>query len=313
MAEGGIEVWRGGVNTWECDEMGHLNVRYYVAIAMEGLAGFCVRVGLPGAFRTGAGASLVVREHHIRYLREARSRAALHMTCGLVSMGESDAVILQVLTHSLTGEPCASFLTRVEHVTAKEMRPFPWPARVREEAGRWNSAIPDFAAPKGILTGPPKQEPSLETAEAIGLMRLSAGVIGPRDLDAFGRMEPHHFIGRVSDSVLRIVGPFREAVVDHADERPQNVGGAVLEYRVVYLDWPRGGDLFDIRSGVSGVDGRRQGMAHWMLDPVSGRAWGMAEAAVVTFDLDKRKIVPISDAAQAVIRERVKPQLGFAA
>ena len=33
----GVEVWRGGVNTWECDEMGHLNVRFYVARAMEGL------------------------------------------------------------------------------------------------------------------------------------------------------------------------------------------------------------------------------------------------------------------------------------
>ena len=35
----GIEVWRGCVNTWECDEMGHLNVRFYVARAMEGLVG----------------------------------------------------------------------------------------------------------------------------------------------------------------------------------------------------------------------------------------------------------------------------------
>ena len=31
LGPGGLEVWRGGVNTWECDEMGHLNVRFYVA------------------------------------------------------------------------------------------------------------------------------------------------------------------------------------------------------------------------------------------------------------------------------------------
>ena len=29
----------GGVNTWECDEMGHLNVKFWVAKAMEALAG----------------------------------------------------------------------------------------------------------------------------------------------------------------------------------------------------------------------------------------------------------------------------------
>ena len=29
MAE--VEVWRGGVASWECDQMGHLNVGFYVA------------------------------------------------------------------------------------------------------------------------------------------------------------------------------------------------------------------------------------------------------------------------------------------
>ena len=36
----GPVVWRGGVNTWECDEMGHMNVRFYLAKAMEGLPHF---------------------------------------------------------------------------------------------------------------------------------------------------------------------------------------------------------------------------------------------------------------------------------
>ena len=35
-----IEVYRGSINTWECDEMGHMNVRFYVAKMMEGLAAF---------------------------------------------------------------------------------------------------------------------------------------------------------------------------------------------------------------------------------------------------------------------------------
>ena len=33
-----IELYRGSINTWECDEMGHMNVRFYVARMMEGLA-----------------------------------------------------------------------------------------------------------------------------------------------------------------------------------------------------------------------------------------------------------------------------------
>ena len=46
-----IEVYRGSINTWECDEMGHMNVRFYVAKSMEGLAEFAHAVGLEHAFR----------------------------------------------------------------------------------------------------------------------------------------------------------------------------------------------------------------------------------------------------------------------
>ena len=46
-----IELYRGSINTWECDEMGHMNVRFYVAKAMEGLAEVAHVVGLGHAFR----------------------------------------------------------------------------------------------------------------------------------------------------------------------------------------------------------------------------------------------------------------------
>ena len=32
-----IPLWSGIANTWDCDEMGHMNVRVYVEKAMEGL------------------------------------------------------------------------------------------------------------------------------------------------------------------------------------------------------------------------------------------------------------------------------------
>lgn len=42
---GGVEVWRGGVASWECDQMGHLNVAFYVAKSMEGLVGLAAELG----------------------------------------------------------------------------------------------------------------------------------------------------------------------------------------------------------------------------------------------------------------------------
>ena len=131
MADG-VEIWRGGVNTWECDEMGHMNVRFYVTKAVEGLVGLAAALGLPHAFTAHAGSTLMVREQHIRFLREAQAGAALHMTGGVLEMGEAEARLLMLLWHSDSGALAASFQTVVAHVTPAEGRPFPWPRRTLE-------------------------------------------------------------------------------------------------------------------------------------------------------------------------------------
>jgi acyl-CoA thioester hydrolase len=308
LSQVGVEVWRGGVNTWDCDGMGHLNVRFYVAFAMEGLASLAAELGLPRAFSPDAPSTLVVREHHIRYLREARDHAVLHMTAGIVEIGEADALIVQMLYHSMTGEPCAAIQTRVSHVTAQEMRPFPWSAKVLERAKALMVALPDLAKARSLSQAPPG-DISLERAESLGLQSIGLGLVNPVDCDAFGRLAAHQIIGHVSDGITGMVTPFRQAVVDHSETKPQRFGGAALEYRVVYLAWPRVGDRFTIRSGNSAVDARTLRMTHWVLDPLSGKAWGGAEAVVTTFDLERRKIVPISEPAQGVIGKLVTPGL----
>ena len=144
----GTEIWRGGVNTWDCDEMGHMNVRHYVVRAMEGLAGMAAELGLPHAFTPYANATLLVKEHHIRFLREAHAGATLHMLGGIIEMGESEAKILQLLVHSGTGELAATFQTTVVHATPREGEAFPWPQVARDRAAgaaRWADG-PDRAA-----------------------------------------------------------------------------------------------------------------------------------------------------------------------
>jgi acyl-CoA thioester hydrolase len=305
MEHPGVEIWRGGVNTWECDEMGHLNVRFYVTRAMEGLAGLAGLLGLPHAFAPGAGATLLVRDQHIRFLRECKPGAALHMLGGVIEMGEEEARLLQLLVHSRTGQLAATFQTTVAHVTPVEARPFPWPKRTRERAEGLMVEVPKEAQARSIVLGPVESQASLERADELDLVRIGLGAIGLPDIDVFGRMRAEQFIGRVSDGIPGLIGAFRETVAEKAPERPANIGGAVLEYRIVHLDWPRAGDRVELRSGLAGVDARTQRMVHWMVDPDSGKAWGTSEAIAITFDLDARKVVAISEEAQADLSRHI--------
>lgn len=310
-ADGAIEVWRGGVNTWELDDMGHMNVRFYVARSVEGLVGLAAALGLPDAYRPNATSTLLIREQHIRFMREARARAPLHMTAGVLEIGESDARLQQLLIHSNTGEIAAAIQTVVAHVTAQDGRAFPWSAHTRQRAQTLMTTTPAHAAPRSLGLQPADSVASLEAADRLGLIRLAAGAFSDQECDVFGRMRAEQFIGRVSDGVPRLASAFRESVVEAAADKPARVGGAVLEYRILHLAWPRIGDRFEVRSGVAGVDQRAQRMVHWMLDPETGKAWGSSEAVAISLDLDARKVIPITEEAQAVIRRRITPGLAL--
>ena len=307
---GGLEVWRGGVNTWECDEMGHLNVRFYVARAMEGLVGLASAMGMSGAFHPNAEATLLLRDQHIRFMREARPRAALHMIGGLLDISETEARFVQVLIHSSTGEVAASFQTVVSHVTARDARPFAWSRHTRALAADLFMQVPPRAGPRSLDLAPSHGRASLAEARRLDLICLASGAVGAGDCDSFGRMRPEFLIGRISDGIPALnaaLGP-RDGAEQAAAPR---TGGAVLEYRIAYLAWPGAGDRFEIHSGLAGVDERTTRYIHWMVDPESGQAWGSALAVAVGLDLDARKIVPLDPAARRRLEGRVNSDLTF--
>jgi acyl-CoA thioester hydrolase len=301
-----VEVWRGGVASWECDQMGHLNVGFYVAKSMEALAGLAAEMGMPGAFAANAEATLVVREQHIRFIKEARPGAPLTITGGVIEMGEADARLMLLMRHH-NGDLAASFQTLAVHATARDGRPFPWPDRIRARAEALTAEVPENAAPRSIGLGPIETQASVTRADELGLVRTGLRVIDAQDCDAFGRMRTETFMHRLSDGIPHFFAGRRPGTVD----TDRKVGGAALEYRLIHHAWPRAGDRLELRSGSAGGDARFRRLVHWLLDPETGRPWGSAEAIAVSFDLETRKLITLSDAELARVEADAVKGLGL--
>jgi acyl-CoA thioester hydrolase len=304
----GIEVWRGGVNTWECDEMGHLNVRFYGARSMEGLVGLAAAIGLPDAFKPNSGSTLILREQHIRFMREALSRAPLHMMAGVLEVGETTLRIAQILYHSRTGEISACFHSLVEHCTATDLRPFPWSEETRRRAQALTIDVPAKAAPRSVSLEGASCRPTLAHAETMNLVHMATGAFGPGDVDVFGRVRAETFMGRISDNIPRLAGDARQAAATQTGTR---IGGAVLEYRLIHHAWPGAGDRFLARSGIAEVAEKHQRLVHWVFDAGTGQALVTAEAVAISLDLDARKVIALTPEARAQMQERVIPGLAI--
>ena len=125
-----ITLWLGSCNQWDCDEMGHMNVRVYSERQIEGLTVLAHRLGMPQAFSKNSPSTILPVEQHIRYIREVLPGSPLTMTGCLLEIGEYDAVIYQEIRHD-DGRVAAAFRTRVIHIDTEEHEPFPWGNRVR--------------------------------------------------------------------------------------------------------------------------------------------------------------------------------------
>lgn len=304
MAE--VEVWRGSVAAWECDAMGHLNVGFYVARSMEALTALAAELGLPRAFTADAGATLMVREQYIRFLREARTNAPLTITGGVLEIGQDDARLQFVMRHA-DGGVAAAFQTVVRHVTAREGRAFPWSDSTRARAAALAVTVPEGGGPRSISLEPVETAASLARADALGLPLTGRGAVLASHCDPFGRLLTEGFMQRLSGAIPHL---FAASGRPGGAPRP-NQGGAAMEYRILVHAWPRAGDRLELRSGIGGGDNRVQRLFHWILDPESGRPWATAQAISVAFDLQTRKIITFTDEELAGMRRGWTEGLGY--
>jgi acyl-CoA thioester hydrolase len=304
----GEEIWRGGVTPWQCDEMGHMNVRFYLANATEGLTNLAAMLGMPHAFTPGASSTLILREHHVRFLKEARAGAGLYMTGGVLDMGETDATLLQLIFHG-SGEPACAITAKVSHVTPRELRPFPWTRATLERREAMTVTAPDFARPRGISGEPVTSMAGGAAADALGLPVAATGAVMPVDTDVFGRMLPEQLLARIYSSVGHVFRQSQAALFAAEPDLQDRLGGAAVEYRALYHAWPGAGDRLDLRSGHRALTPKSRSVVHWLLDPTSGRAWASAEVVSLFLDLKARKSLTLPPHAFAAMGVEPNPDL----
>lgn len=300
------ELWRGNANAWECDEMGHLNVKAYIGKGMQAVARLTELAGLPDAFRPGATATVTPAELHVRFLGEARPGAALFIEGGFTRVGDDDCEIALVMRHSGDRRLAAALTLRAVHIVPKRRRTFPWPSRFRSAAETLRTEAIEEAAPRGLPEAEGNTKVSMKQAEAHGLYSLGLGRIGAEDVDVFGRMRPEFLLGKVSDSVANFADAFPDRRFE-GDSDPR--GGALLETRIRVHRWPGAGDGFAVRSALAGSTNKIRHIVHWVLDPHTGRPWWTVEGIAATLNLKTRRVEAASEAELAQISGAVRDGL----
>ena len=277
-------VYRSSVNRWECDENDHLNVRFYVAKHVETL-----RAGLNLAgYQVDEGVS--VQMQHLRFLQESRLAAPisgyvaiLPEASGLAMFGPGDrGFVLTELRHSLTEEVLCTCVHRVDKALVAES---PLPQM---------PILPDHASPRGVV-GTALPVPDTNPADLLhkGFSLIGAGIIGAGEVDRFDRLNMHHYMGRLSDSMPHL---WAKLFAGEESSGAIEEGGAVLEYQLQYHSPLNLGDRFAVYSGLSQTGTKVQQFMHLIYNENNACVATSAHACGVRMNLQTRKAITLPEA-----------------
>jgi acyl-CoA thioester hydrolase len=129
-------TYRGSVYPWQCDQMGHMNVMWYVGKMDEASHNLFASLGVTSAYMRETGAVLGAVQQNISYRRELLAGDVVEVHSRVLEIRDKVIRFEHEMRHGVTGEVCASCEQTVVHIDAatRKARPFPEAVRAAAEA-----------------------------------------------------------------------------------------------------------------------------------------------------------------------------------
>jgi len=129
-----IETYRGAVYPWHCDQMGHMNVMWYVGKFDEATWNLFAAIGVTMAYLRENKRGMAAVQQDITYKREllAGDTVAVHST--LLEVREKSAKFVHEMRHAVTGEIAAICVLTGVSIDTRTRKSCPFAADVVERA-----------------------------------------------------------------------------------------------------------------------------------------------------------------------------------
>jgi len=170
-----FETYRGLVNPWSIDHVGHMNVQFYTARFDEASWQFLGRLGLSPTFLKRSGRAAVAADQRTEYKHEVFAGTLLHITSQLVVLGTKSMKIVHRMFNSETNVEVAEMEIVGVYFDTERRLPVDLPDRVREiaETMRVTQETPIAAHVAVRTTGQFHTAPARQARASAGYVRVA--------------------------------------------------------------------------------------------------------------------------------------------
>ena len=280
-----ITVYRNSVQSWEIDQMGHMNVQFYFEKALQGCVVLWNKLGINGQAVELGNTDLSLARAHIRFLKEQKPGAPFFMKAGIVEFGDTEVKLYLEMIETITQQPVAAFNFQFLWTIKPSVEVKQNFSKVFEDL---KVDIPSYGQTRGLSL---EKEPllSLSQASQKNMIDSFEAVILLRQCDNRSKIKPSAYMGIVSDSTPHLL-----AYTGTIDENGMtNIGSAALEYKFDFFEYVPLGTHLKTKSGVQSLSNKTFVWQHWIFNVETGNPVALASAVAVTMDLEARKSIPI--------------------
>ncbi len=291
-----IPSYRGAVEAWECDQMKHMNVQFYMSKASSAFAHFQNAMGVTPARIRQDRHSMRFQDLRIQYKSEMRSGGLMHGYSGVRSVNSD---VIKGFIHLFDSQKqvlsCVyEFTARYENLDTGKILPIP--NDIKETALSYEDEHTDQYVPapmKSIIMPARKLDHMFET---------NRSAVDVWECDAFDNIEARHIVGRFSDAASHIMG---QVGMTRAMQKERNLGSAALDYYTEFHAPIKMASSLVLKSALLDRKPKNFIFGHHMINCDTQEIVNSTTVLGCYFDMTARKAVPLPQEFMDVPEERL--------
>jgi acyl-CoA thioester hydrolase len=127
-------TYRGAVYPWHCDQMGHMNVMWYVGKFDEATWNLFAAMGVTTAFLRERKRGMAAVQQDLTYRRELLAGDTVTVHSALLQIRDKVAKFVHEMRHGETGELAALCTLTGVHIDARSRKSCPFPEEILARA-----------------------------------------------------------------------------------------------------------------------------------------------------------------------------------
>ena len=278
-------IYKNSVQAHEIDNLGHMNVQYYVKHCIDSYK-LNFRINDLISNYQNLENNLFLEQINIRYLNEQRLGTPFLINF-YVSKIESDKIIVfQEMENLETTKISATFILVFKIKIQKELIKNKFESFLIEHPYKLKK-VPLYGEIKGLLNIRDLKLDYFELQNYPKIFDTFCGLANAKNSIISKYLDASDYMGIVSAAVPNLLIKSNHSVFE------TNIGGAAVEYEFFFNEFVEPNICIKLFSGLRNIKNKTYTWTHWLVDIDNAKVLALANSVIVAMDLNNRKSVQI--------------------